>query len=108
GALAATASAGLRCSSVDAAGETRERQRLQPDGAGSAERCEEQAFAAEERGLYSADKLDVVIDTRLESHDAAGVHAQAFAGSQGAFVDRAASVEKGPAIALQPLHDEAL
>src|SRR5436305_1035831 len=51
GAFFASAATGLRCGCVDAAGETRERQRLQPDFSWTAQRCEEKSFTAEQRCL---------------------------------------------------------
>src|SRR6185503_3460534 len=91
----------------DATGEARERQRLQPHLAGSAQRREEKAFAAEQRRLHAADKLDVVVNRRLKAHDAARVDAEHFPGRERTLVKRAARVDERPAIAGQPLHDEA-
>src|SRR6185295_1261374 len=54
----AAAAAGLRGGGVDAARESAERQRLEPHASGSAQRREEQAFAAEQRGLDPARELD--------------------------------------------------
>src|SRR5262249_41419683 len=66
-----------------------------------------QAFATEQGGFDSADKLDVVVDRRLEADDAAGVDAQDFARSERPLVERAAGVYERPTVAGQPLHDEA-
>ena len=60
----------------------RERQRLEPHLARAAQRREEQALAAEQRGLDAAHHLDVVVHARLHRHDAAGVHAQRLAGGE--------------------------
>src|SRR5690606_21097504 len=107
GAFAALIAAGTRGGGDDAVGEAGEGQRLQPDFAGAAQGGEEQTFAAEERGLHPADKCDVVVDAGLESDEAAGVDAAHFARTGDAFVERAAGVKEGPAVALQALHDEA-
>src|SRR5437868_12582857 len=65
--------AGLRGGSDNTPGETRERQRLEPDLPRAAQCGEEQTFAAEERGFDAADVLDVVGDGGLKSNDASGV-----------------------------------
>ena len=65
-------------------------------------------FAAEERGLHPADELDVVVDRRLHRDQAAGVDAQRLARLELQLVQHAAGVDEREAVALQPLHDEAL
>ena len=99
---------GLRRGRDDAIREAAQRQRLQPDVSGAAQRREEQTFAAEERRFDFADGLDVVLHRRLEGHDAAGVHAQRFADAELLLDDGAARVNERPSVALQALHDEAL
>ena len=63
---AAATSAGLRRGRVDAAGEPAERQGLDEHAPRSGQRGEEEALAAEERGLDPADELDVVADALVE------------------------------------------
>src|SRR5262249_19547422 len=87
--------------------ETRKRQRLHPDAAGTGHRRKEQPFSAEERRLDPADELDVVADGGIERHEAAGVHAQALSGFQLDRDDRAAAVDEHVAGAFEPLEDEA-
>src|SRR5690606_2507849 len=57
--LALPGAAGLWCCLVDAVRHAAERQRLEPDAPGAAQRREEDALTAEERGLDLADELDV-------------------------------------------------
>src|SRR5690606_13455462 len=73
-----------------------------------AQRREEDAFTAEERGLDLADELDVVVDARLQRQEAAGVDAQRFAGAEIHVVNRAARVHEAQPVAFELLHDEAL
>src|SRR6267143_7310233 len=88
-------------------GHAAERKRLEPDTSRPAQGGEEQTFAPEQCGFDLADELNVEGDMRLERHDATRVHPQHFARAEVALVDRPTGVQKGPAIALQPLHDEA-
>src|SRR5262249_47330528 len=73
----------------------------------AAQRREEQAFPAEERRLYTADELDVVVDRRLQRHQATRVDAQRLSGAELQRVDHAASVGEAETVAFQLLHDEA-
>src|SRR5262249_220221 len=93
---------------VDAIGEAAQGQRLQPHAAGAGERREEDALAAEERGLDLAHELDVVVHRGLERDQAPRVHAQRLAGSEVQLADRPARVREHEAVAVQALHDEAL
>src|SRR6185436_16328776 len=52
--------------------------------------------------------LNLVVDRGLESHDAPRIHANQFARSQSPLQQGAAGVDKGPPVAQQALHDEAL
>src|SRR5213078_1835491 len=104
--LAATA-AGLRRSRDDAAGEARERQRLQPDFSGAAQRGEEKALAAKEGGFDATDVLKVVGNRGLEGSDATGIALQHFAGRERALVERATRVHEGEAVAGEPFKDAA-
>ena len=106
GAFAGLASAGAGSGGDDAIGQTREGQGLQPHLTRAPEGGEKQTFPAEEGGLDAAHERDVVIDAGLESDDAPGVDPQAFARLQRALVEGAASMEEGPAIAFEALHDE--
>ena len=63
----------------DAIGQSRERQRLEPDPAWPGHRREEQSFAAEQRRLDAADELDVVVDGRIEGDQTAGIDADDLA-----------------------------
>src|SRR5258705_7979476 len=78
-ALLAPPAARLGRRRVDTAREAAERKRLKPDSTGPLERREEESLAAEERGLHLAHELDVVLDARLERHEAAGVDAKHLA-----------------------------
>src|SRR5205085_242451 len=102
------ASAGAWDGGDDPVRQAAERQRLQPHAAGSPQRGEEQAFAAEQSRLDLAHVLDLVIDGRLKPDDAAGVDADDFSGGQRPFQQRATGVNKRPAVPLQTLHDESL
>lgn len=62
GTLTLASGPSLRRRSHNTAGEAAERQRLQPNFAGSAECGEEEAFTAEESGFDFPDVLDVEID----------------------------------------------
>ena len=75
---------------------------------GPLERREEEPLAAEERGLDALHHLDVVGHRGLEADDAAGVDAQDLARAEVALHEHPAGVDEGPAVALEPLHDEAL
>src|SRR5262245_19855211 len=79
--LASTAAALAGCAD-DAVSHAAEGQRLEPDMAGAAQGGEEEAFAAEQRGLDLADELNVELDRGLEGHDAAGIDAQGFADAE--------------------------
>ena len=68
---------------------------------------EEQAFAAEQRGLDLADVLDLEVDAGRVGHHAAGVDHQGLAGCQLALDHGAAGMHEGQAVALELLHDEA-
>lgn len=95
----------------DAVGEARERQGLEPDGAGAGEFGVEEALAAEELILDALDELDVVVDAGFEADEAAGVDAEGLAGGEGALDDGAAGVEEELALACGGddfLEDEAL
>ena len=81
---------------------------MEPDLARAPQRGEEKALAAEERCLDAADQLDVVLHRWLEADDAARVHAKRLARGERALQQGAAGVDKGPAVAGQPLHDETL
>ena len=74
---------------------------------GPVQRREEDAFAAEQRRLDPADELDVVVDARLQRHQAAGVDAQRLAGREIEVMNRAAGVHEAQAVAFELLHDEA-
>src|ERR1051326_9048376 len=108
GAFLASVAARARGGGDNAVGHSAEGEGLEPDAAGPPQGGEKEAFAAEEGGLDLADVLDVEIDLGLEGDDAAGVDPQEFAGAEFALVDRAAGVEKRPAITLQSFHDKAL
>src|SRR5205809_3249653 len=95
-----------RSSGHNAAGKPAKRQGLKPNTAGTAKGSEEQAFTAEQRRLDFADELNVVVHRRLESDNAAGIDTQQFARRKCFFGQHAAGMNKGPAISLQPLHDE--
>ena len=51
-------------------------------------------FAAEERGFDLAHKLNVIVDGRLKSDDATGVHAQYFARAEVPPVNGSAGMEE--------------
>src|SRR6476469_6782963 len=61
-AFLAAASANAWNRFVDAPGQAAQRQRLQPHASGPGERCEKEPFASEQRGLDTADELNVVTD----------------------------------------------
>src|SRR5690606_42143294 len=48
-----------------------------------------------------------LVRSGLKGDEAAGVDPQHFAGTEDAFMEGAAGVEEGPAVALKALHDEA-
>src|SRR5215213_5009124 len=102
----ASFSASARRGSHDAIGHAAERQRLQPNTAGPAQRRKEKTFAAENRRFDFSDELNVVTDRRLKRDDTASVHAQRLAGTKVALMQRAPSMNERPAVALQTLHDE--
>src|SRR5262245_15332417 len=104
--LFASAAAHSRHGRDDAVGQPAERERLQPDPAGSAKRRKEEPLSAKQRRFDLAYVLNVVLDRRLERDDAARVDANQFARAKGPLLECAAGVNEGPAIALQPLHDE--
>ena len=52
--------------------------------------------------------MDVKVNVGLKGHDAPGVHAQQFTRAQVTLVNRAARVQKRPAVTLQTFHDESL
>src|SRR5882672_8855449 len=108
GSFLAPTATGLRSRGVDPGGEPRERQGLEPHLARAAQGREEQAFAPEQRGLQAAHELDVVGDARHQADEAAGIHAQRLARGERALLEHAARVHEHPAVAGQPLHDEAL
>src|SRR5439155_18504231 len=101
-----SATTGLRSCGVDAAGQSAERKRLEPYSAGSAQCRKEQAFAAKERRLDLADKLNVVIHRGLKAHNAAGVHTEDFARAKIALEHCSPCMHKSQAIALQALQNE--
>src|SRR4029079_12338445 len=70
---------GLRRSGGDASSKAAQRQRLQPDSAGTAQRRQETNFPAEKSRFDFPNVLDVVVDGWLESHDTPGVDANGFA-----------------------------
>src|SRR5207247_7805289 len=94
----ACVTAPLRRRGVDAASHAAERKRLQPYPARSSQRREKQTFAAEECRLDFLDVLNVVLDGRLKSHNAAGIDAQQFTRTQIAFENRASGMDKGQTI----------
>src|SRR5262249_56578548 len=61
---------------------------------------------AEKRRLDPADELDVVVDRRIERHEAAGVDTQMLARLQLHRDDRAAAVDEAVPRALEALQDE--
>jgi len=63
-------------------GEFGDGQGLEPDSAGSAEVCEEDAVSAEDGVLDAADGGDVETDAALECAYVAGMHEQRFAGCE--------------------------
>ena len=65
--------------------EAGEGQGLQDDATGAGQLHEEQAFTAEQRRLDARHHLDVVVDRIFHRHDAAGVDAQDFTGSEAHF-----------------------
>ena len=79
---------------------------MQPHGAVAAQGGEEEALAAEDHGFQVARALDVVLHPGGHGHEAAGIDAEGFA-FQVAADDGAAGVDKGEAVALQALEDEA-
>src|SRR5437762_8242269 len=91
---------------VDPSRQPAERQRLQPDAPGAGQRGEEQSFAAEERRLDPADKLDVVADRRLQGDDAAGINAERLAGQKVEGMQHPAGMDEAEAVAFEALHDE--
>src|SRR5262245_17912927 len=105
-AFLAPLAAGLRGSSPQTARQARQRQRLHPHAARSAQRGEEETLPAKDHGLYAAHHLDVVGDGRLERHDASRVDAQQLAGSERALLERAARIHERPAVAREPLENE--
>src|SRR5262245_56613197 len=107
-AFLAAAPAGLRSGGVDAAGQARERQRLEPHAARATQGCEEQTLAAEQRGLEPAHELNVVGHRRLQSDQAAGIDPERLARSERLLLEHAAGVDEHPAVTGQALHDEAL
>src|SRR4029453_17327512 len=70
------------------------------------ERREEQSFATKQRGLDTADELDVVADRWLQGDDAAGVDAKGLARLQVERVHHAAGVREAQAVAFEAFHDE--
>ena len=80
---------------------------MQPDSPRPGQCRQEQPFTAEKRVLEAADKLNVVIDARLEGDEAAGVELEGFAGSQGLFAESAAGVDQNDSVSDEFLHDEA-
>ena len=74
---------------------------MQPDLAWATQRCEEQAFAAEQRALDAADRFNAVIDARLKRDDAASVDADQFARSQIALKERSACVNECEGVSSQ-------
>ena len=93
---------------MDAASQTAERQRLQPDPAGARETRKEEPFTAEDGGLDAAHGLDVVVHRGGKGYQAPGVHPQVLSGGQFLLDDGSAGVQKGEPVALERLHDEAL
>jgi len=80
---------------------------LKPNSSGPSQRREKQAFASEQRALDFADILNVVLNGRLKGNNAASVHSQDLTGGQVALVDRAAGMNEGQSVALQPFQDKA-
>src|SRR5713226_8810848 len=78
--------------------------RLQPYTAGTGQRGEEQAAAAEERVLDARDGGDVELHRLLVHADMARMHAQGVAGLQVVSHDLAVELDPGRPLALQSLH----
>lgn len=81
---------------------------MEVDAAGAGEVGEEDALAAEEGVLESADEAYVVVDGGGECDEAAGVYAERLARREIAFDDSPAGVDEGEAVAFKSLEDEAL
>ena len=79
-ALFSASSSGLRRGCNDAARHADQRQRLQPNAAGTAPRREKETFTAEYCGLDPADILDVVVNGRLKCDKTARIQSKQFAG----------------------------
>ena len=75
---------------------------------GPVQRREEEAFTAEQRRLDAADELDVVVDARLQRHQAARCRRAASRRREIEVLDGAAGVHEAQAVAFELLHDEAL
>ena len=84
-----------------------ERHALYDDAAGPLQRCQKQAFPAEDRGLDAARELDVVVDRLIESDDAAGIHLDDLAHAQRELDEIAARVDERGARPRQLLQNEA-
>src|SRR5213593_290968 len=91
----------------DAAGHAAEWQRLKPYAAGPAKRREEESFSAKQSGFDAANVFNVVIDGRLKRDETAGIDAQHLTRLKRPFDQHAAGMHERPAVAVQPLHDEA-
>src|SRR5262249_27409396 len=83
-----------------------ERHALHDHASGAAQRRKEKSFAAEERGLDSADELDVVVDCVIESDDRAGVDLQRFARSEVEFDEIASGMDEDGSRAGELFEDE--
>src|SRR5215218_4104485 len=103
-----TRATGTWSSRNDAVSETRERQCLENDAAWSGEFDEEQTFAAEQCGLHSRDRLNVIVDGRLECHEAAGIDTEDFTRFELHRVKRPAGMQEHEAVARELLQDESL
>src|SRR3989442_1766885 len=96
----------LGSSGDDAASHAAQRQGLQPYSSRTTQRCKKETFAAEQRGFDFTHVFNVVIDHGLKRNQTARIDTKEFAGRKSPFDQHAACMYKGPAIALQPFHDE--